>query len=252
MGTMIQAQRLSEADFRGERFRDHPRDLKGNNDLLCLTQPAHHRGHPPPVPRGRRGHRRDQHLQRQRRSRWRTTAWSTSSTSSTWPAARLARAGRGRGRARTKPAAALRGGRHWVRPTRTAVACRRDVSDPGARASDLRRAASRRTTSRRAGSWRAGWTSCCAETTFDTLNLKAALFAIQQLFDETGRTRARDGLGHDHPDRSGRTLTGPDRRGLLELHLPRAAAQRRHQLRAGRRRRCGRTSRSCRASRPST
>src|SRR5258708_13129205 len=40
MGTMIQAQRLSDADFRGERFRDHPRDLKGNNDLLALTQPA--------------------------------------------------------------------------------------------------------------------------------------------------------------------------------------------------------------------
>src|SRR5450432_1984618 len=40
MGTMIQGQRLSEADFRGERFQDHPRDLKGNNDLLALTQPA--------------------------------------------------------------------------------------------------------------------------------------------------------------------------------------------------------------------
>jgi len=40
MGTMIQAQRLSDADFRGQRFRDHPRDLKGNNDLLALTQPA--------------------------------------------------------------------------------------------------------------------------------------------------------------------------------------------------------------------
>src|SRR5438552_6196917 len=40
MGTLIQAQRLAEADFRGERFRDHPRDLKGNNDLLALTQPA--------------------------------------------------------------------------------------------------------------------------------------------------------------------------------------------------------------------
>src|SRR5258705_5997167 len=40
MGTMIQGQRLGDADFRGERFRDHPRDLKGNNDLLALTQPA--------------------------------------------------------------------------------------------------------------------------------------------------------------------------------------------------------------------
>src|SRR6187455_1383476 len=39
MGTMIQRYRLSEADFRGERFRDHPRDLKGDNDLLVLTRP---------------------------------------------------------------------------------------------------------------------------------------------------------------------------------------------------------------------
>jgi 5-methyltetrahydrofolate--homocysteine methyltransferase len=40
MGTMIQRHRLSEADYRGERFKDWPSDLKGNNDLLCLTQPA--------------------------------------------------------------------------------------------------------------------------------------------------------------------------------------------------------------------
>ncbi len=39
MGTMIQRHQLTEADFRGERFRDHPRDLKGDNDLLVLTRP---------------------------------------------------------------------------------------------------------------------------------------------------------------------------------------------------------------------
>jgi 5-methyltetrahydrofolate--homocysteine methyltransferase len=39
MGTMIQRYRLTEADFRGERFRAHPHDLKGNNDLLVLTRP---------------------------------------------------------------------------------------------------------------------------------------------------------------------------------------------------------------------
>ncbi len=38
-GTEIQARQLSEADFRGERFRDHASDLRGNNDLLCLTRP---------------------------------------------------------------------------------------------------------------------------------------------------------------------------------------------------------------------
>lgn len=39
MGTMIQRYRLEEEGYRGERFRDWDRDLKGNNDLLCLTRP---------------------------------------------------------------------------------------------------------------------------------------------------------------------------------------------------------------------
>lgn len=44
MGTMIQRHNLQEADYRGERFRDHARDLKGNNDLLLLTRPDIIRG----------------------------------------------------------------------------------------------------------------------------------------------------------------------------------------------------------------
>lgn len=39
MGTMIQQYKLEEKDYRGERFKNWPSDLKGNNDLLCLTQP---------------------------------------------------------------------------------------------------------------------------------------------------------------------------------------------------------------------
>ena len=39
MGTMIQQYGLSEADFRGERFKDVPGLMTGNNDLLCLTRP---------------------------------------------------------------------------------------------------------------------------------------------------------------------------------------------------------------------
>ena len=39
MGSMIQTFKLEEADFRGDRFKSHPHDLKGNNDLLCLTRP---------------------------------------------------------------------------------------------------------------------------------------------------------------------------------------------------------------------
>ena len=39
MGTMIQKHRLQEADFRGAEFREHPRPLKGNNDILSITKP---------------------------------------------------------------------------------------------------------------------------------------------------------------------------------------------------------------------
>ncbi|MEG1229298.1 MAG: homocysteine S-methyltransferase family protein, partial [Flavobacterium sp.] len=39
MGTMLQRYNFSEEDFRGERFKDFPHPLKGNNDLLSITQP---------------------------------------------------------------------------------------------------------------------------------------------------------------------------------------------------------------------
>src|SRR3954453_17732491 len=39
MGTMIQRAKLEEADFRGAAFKDHPKDLKGDNELLSLTRP---------------------------------------------------------------------------------------------------------------------------------------------------------------------------------------------------------------------
>jgi 5-methyltetrahydrofolate--homocysteine methyltransferase len=39
MGTMIQRHNLTEEQFRGDRFKNHPHDLKGNNDLLSITQP---------------------------------------------------------------------------------------------------------------------------------------------------------------------------------------------------------------------
>ena len=39
MGTMIQRYKLGDADYRGARFQDHPRDLKGNNEMLQLTRP---------------------------------------------------------------------------------------------------------------------------------------------------------------------------------------------------------------------
>lgn len=39
MGTMIQREKLSDEDFHGQEFKDHPKALKGNNDILSLTRP---------------------------------------------------------------------------------------------------------------------------------------------------------------------------------------------------------------------
>ena len=41
MGTMLQAYKFSESDFRGDRFKEHSIPLKGNNDLLSITQPSY-------------------------------------------------------------------------------------------------------------------------------------------------------------------------------------------------------------------
>ena len=62
MGTMIQGLEYDEAAFPRRRFADFHRDLRGNNDLLILTQPRGDRGHPRRVSARRRRHRRHQHL----------------------------------------------------------------------------------------------------------------------------------------------------------------------------------------------
>ncbi|WZB69282.1 hypothetical protein WJ968_22370 [Achromobacter xylosoxidans] len=64
MGTMIQRYKLGEADFRGERFAGHGKDLKGDNELLSLVLVGCDRRDPPPVPGGRGRRHRDQHLRR--------------------------------------------------------------------------------------------------------------------------------------------------------------------------------------------
>ena len=67
MGTMIQSYKLNEADYRGARFADFPHDLKGNNDLLTLTQPQVIRAIHDAYLEAGCGYRRDQYLQFHRR-----------------------------------------------------------------------------------------------------------------------------------------------------------------------------------------
>ena len=93
MGTMVQRYRFSEEDFRGERFADHPKDVRGNTDLLSLTQARRDPRDPRGVPRRGRGHHQHQHVHLDPRSPRPTTACPTSPASSTrrapgWPARR--------------------------------------------------------------------------------------------------------------------------------------------------------------------
>ena len=77
-------------------------------------------------------------------------------------------------------------------------------------------------------------TCCCVETIFDTLNAKAALVAIEEVFERARRRGCRVMISVTITDRSGRTLSGQTHRRVLGVDRARAAVQRRHQLRARR------------------
>ena len=138
MGTMIQAYGLGEREYRGERFADWPRDLKGNSDLLSLTQPDDHPRHPLGLPRGRRRHHRDQlvHLDRHLAGGLRDGGAGLRAEP---------RRGHGwRGRRRTSSSAATPDAPRFVAgvlgPTNRTASLSPDVNDPGFRNVDVRRA----------------------------------------------------------------------------------------------------------------
>ena len=203
MGTMIQREHLSEAQFRGERFRDWPKDLRGNNDLLVLTQPDLIRGlHAQYLAAG-------------------ADIVSTNSFNSTSvamadygmeslaremnvAAARLAseaaRAAEARDPARQCFVAGVLG------PTNRTASISPDVNDAGFRAirfDDL--VASY--TEALSGLVEGGIELILVETIFDTLNAKAALFAIDSFFEREGM-RLPLIVSGTITDASGRTLSG--------------------------------------------
>src|SRR5688572_26368569 len=183
MGTMVQTYKLDEAGFRGERFKDHPSDLKGNNDLLSLTRPeiveAIHRDY---LVAGA--------------DIIETNTFNANSISladyglphlaheMNVAAARVAR--------RAADAATAADPRRprfvagAIGPTNRMTSMSRDVSDPGARQTTFEEMRVAYYEQAR-GLLDGGVDILLPETTFDVLNLKAALFAIQQLFDEGAR-----------------------------------------------------------------
>ena len=204
MGTAIQRDRPSEATYRGERFADWPQDLQGNNDLLSLTAAGDHRGDPPRVPRGRRRHRRDQHLQRQRDLAGRLRHVRTSPTSSTSRPPRLARRVADEVTAQTPDKPRYVAGA--LGPTTRTASISPDVNDPGARNVSFDELVAAYLDAAH-GLVDGGADLLVVETIFDTLNAKAAIFALETLFEEHGR-RWPVIISGTITDASGRTLSG--------------------------------------------
>jgi 5-methyltetrahydrofolate--homocysteine methyltransferase len=201
MGTMIQRHRLGEAEFRGERLADHPKDLKGNNDLLVLTRPQvileiH-----------------EQYL----------AAGADLVETNTFGANSIAQEDYGLAHlAREMNVAAARLARQAcdryatpeqprfvagaIGPTPRTASISPDVNDPGARnvSFDELRASYREQAQ---GLLEGGCDLFLVETIFDTLNAKAALYALDELMEESGE-RLPVIISGTVTDASGRILSG--------------------------------------------
>ncbi|HHJ18411.1 MAG TPA: methionine synthase, partial [Gammaproteobacteria bacterium] len=201
MGTMIQRHKLEEADYRGARFADWPSDLKGNNDLLVLTQPQMIK---------------DIH-----------TAYLEAGAdiieTNTFNATQIAMADYGMealsyeinvAAARLAKEAAIAVGTEdkprfvagVLGPTNRTASISPDVNDPGFRNvsfDELVEAYSESTRALIEG----GADIILIETIFDTLNAKAAVFAVKKVFDED-QIELPISISGTITDQSGRTLSG--------------------------------------------
>ena len=203
MGTMIQQRGLSEADFRGARFRDHAHDLKGDNDLLALTRPevVEHIHH--------------EYLEAGSDIIETNTFNGTSVSQADYgleavvyelnfEAARIAKRAATEWSDRTPDRQRFVAGA--MGPTNRTLSISPDVNDPAARAITFDALRDAYVEQAR-GLLDGGVDLLLVETIFDTLNAKAVIVALNDVFDQRG---------HDVPvmlsvtvtDRSGRTLSG--------------------------------------------
>ncbi len=217
MGTMIQRHKLGEAEYRGQRFADWPSDLKGNNDLLSLSQPQIikdiHRAY----------------LEAGADIIETNTFNSTRISMADYnmedlvpeinrESARLAREAADEYTAKNPGKPRLVAGS--MGPTNKTASLSPDVNNPGFRAIDFDTLAANYREQAEA-LIEGGVDILLVETVFDTLNAKAALFALEELFDD---------LGKDFPimvsgtitDASGRTLSGQTAEAFLTSlsHVP--------------------------------
>jgi 5-methyltetrahydrofolate--homocysteine methyltransferase len=203
MGTMIQQEGLSEQDYRGERFADWDSDLKGNNDLLSLTAPDVIRGiHTAYLEAG--ADLIETNTFNAQRISLADYGMEDLAYELNLAAARLAREACDAMTART-PAQ-----RRWVLgalgPTNRTASISPDVNDPGARNVTYDELVEAYLEQAR-GLVDGGVDLLIIETIFDTLNAKAAIFAVETLFEEHGR-RWPLIISGTITDASGRTLSG--------------------------------------------
>ena len=204
MGTMLQGYAFDEAAYRGDRFRDHPKDLRGDNDLLCLTQPdAVREVHAAYLAAGA--------------DIIETNSFTATSIAQAdygfdsevvrdinLAAARLAREAADEAEAREPARPRFVAGA--LGPTNRTASISPDVADPAARAvtwQELQESYHESAAALVEG----GADILLIETIFDTLNSKAAIFAVESLFDELGE-RLPVIISGTIVDASGRTLSG--------------------------------------------
>ena len=201
MGTMIQSYGLQENDYRGERFAGHGCELKGNNDLLTLTQPD--------IISAIHGAFLDAGADIICTNTFNSTAVSMADYELQDRAYELNRAGAELAR-EIADAKSTRGKPRFVAgvlgPTNRTASISPDVNRPGFRNISFVELADAYTTSVR-GLVEGGVDILLLETIFDTLNAKAAIFAIETFFEETG-LRLPLIVSGTITDASGRTLTG--------------------------------------------
>jgi 5-methyltetrahydrofolate--homocysteine methyltransferase len=205
MGTMIQRHKLTEADYRGTRFANWPSDLKGNNDLLCITQPAIVTGI---------------HLQYLEAGADIVETNTFSSTSIAMAdydmqdlayelnvaAAKCAREAITQYKSK-HPNASEKYIAGAIGPLNKTLSLSPDVNNPGFRAVTFDEVVIAYTEQIR-GLVDGGVDVILIETIFDTLNAKAAIFAVKEFFRKLGKPELPIMISGTITDASGRTLSG--------------------------------------------
>jgi 5-methyltetrahydrofolate--homocysteine methyltransferase len=199
MGTMIQRHKLQEADYRGERFKDWHCDVKGNNDLLCITQPDIIIGI------------HKQYLDAGADIIETNTFSSTSIAMADYQMQSLAYELNVAAAKCAREAIKQSGKQAWVAgaigPLNKTLSLSPDVNNPGFRAVTFDEVVNAYY-EQVSGLVEGGVDVLLIETIFDTLNAKAAIFAIKKYFRDTKKESLPIMISGTITDASGRTLSG--------------------------------------------